>query len=59
MDDLEIKITLTYKITKNNLTLNSLLRGLELDRDEIMRNLLMAGRARYRVFEKAKYGLGV
>ena len=37
MDDLEIKIAITYRIPKNNLTLNGLLRGLERDRDEIMR----------------------
>jgi len=42
MDDLEIKITLRYKVPKNNLTLNGLLRGLERDRDEIMRNLVVA-----------------
>ena len=41
MDDLEIKITLGYKVAKNNLTLNGLLRGLERDQDEIMRNLLV------------------
>lgn len=41
MDDLEIKIALTYRVPKNNLTLNGLLRGLERDRDEIMRNLLV------------------
>ena len=27
MDDLEIKIAITYRIPKNNLTLNGLLRG--------------------------------
>lgn len=42
MDDLEIKITLSYKVPENNLTLNGLLRGLERDRDEIMRNFLGA-----------------
>lgn len=41
MDDLEIKIAITYKVPKSNLTLNGLLRGLERDRDEIMRNLLV------------------
>jgi hypothetical protein len=41
MDDLEIKIALTYKVPKNNLTLNGLLLGLERDRDKIMRNLLV------------------
>ena len=42
MDDLEIKIALAYRVPKNNLTLNGLLRGLDRDRDEIMRNLLVA-----------------
>jgi len=41
MDDLEIKIAITYKVPQSNLTLNGLLRGLERDRDEIMRNLLV------------------
>jgi len=41
MDDLEIKIAITNKVPKNNLKLNGLLRGLERDRDEIMRNLLV------------------
>ena len=41
MDDLEIKIAITYKEPQSNLTLNGLLRGLERDRDEIMRNLLV------------------
>ena len=36
MDDLEIKIAITYRIPRNNLTLNGLLRGLECDRDEIV-----------------------
>jgi len=36
MDDLEIKIAITYRIPRNNLTLNGLLRGLERDRDEIV-----------------------
>jgi len=40
MDDLEIKIALTYKVPENGLTLNGLLSGLEHDRDEIMRAVL-------------------
>ncbi|MGB9006079.1 MAG: hypothetical protein WCB96_10180 [Candidatus Aminicenantales bacterium] len=40
MDDLEIQITLIYKVPENNLTFNGLLRGLERDRDEIMRAVL-------------------
>ena len=40
MDDLEIQITLTYKIPENDLTFNGLLRGLERDRDELMRAIL-------------------
>jgi len=40
MDDLEIKIAITYKVPKRGLTLNSLLRGLESDRDSIMRAIL-------------------
>jgi hypothetical protein len=31
MDDLEIKIAITYKVPKINLTLNGLLRGLDRD----------------------------
>lgn len=52
MDDLEIKTTLGYRVPKRNLTLNGLLRGLERDRDEIMRNLL--GAIFQAVEEKAK-----
>jgi len=52
MDDLEIKIAITYKIPKNNLTLNGLLRGLERNRDEIMRSIL--GRILEALEEKAK-----
>ena len=37
MDDLEIKIAITYKVPKINLTLNGLLRGLDRDREAIMR----------------------
>lgn len=52
MDDLEIKIALTYKVPKNNLTLNGLLRGLERDRDEIMRAVI--GQILPALEEKAK-----
>jgi hypothetical protein len=52
MDDLEIKIAITYKVPKNNLTLNGLLRGLEHNRDEIMRAIL--GRILEALEEKAK-----
>ena len=40
MDDLAIKIAITYKVPKRGLTLNGLLRGLERDRDVIMRDVL-------------------
>jgi transposase-like protein len=40
MDDLKIQIILTYKVPEKDLTLNGLLRGLERDRDEIMRTVL-------------------
>lgn len=40
MDDLAIKIAITYKVPKRGLTLNGLLRGLERDRDSIMRAVL-------------------
>jgi len=52
MDDLEIKIAITYKVPENNLTLNGLLRGLEHNRDEIMRTIL--GRILEALEEKAK-----
>jgi hypothetical protein len=52
MDDLEIKIAITYKVPENNLTLNGLLRGLEQNRDEIMRAIL--GRILEALEEKAK-----
>lgn len=41
MDDLEIKIAITYKVPKNALSLNGLLRGLDRDRDLLMRNVLV------------------
>ncbi len=40
MDDLAIKIAITYKVPKRWLSLNSLLRGLERDRDSIMRAVM-------------------
>lgn len=40
MDDLKIKIAITFKVPEKDLTLNGLLRGLERDRDEIMRAVL-------------------
>lgn len=40
MDNLEIKIAITYKVPKKGLSLNGLLRGLECDRDSIMRAVL-------------------
>jgi len=40
MDDLEINIAITYKVPKNNLTFNGLLRGLKIDRDAIMRSMI-------------------
>ena len=52
MDDLEIKIAITYKVPENNLTLNGLLRGLEHNRDDIMRTIL--GRILEALEEKAK-----
>ena len=52
MDDLEIKIAIPYRIPKNNLTLNGLLRGLERDRLEIMRAVL--GRILEALEQKAK-----
>ena len=52
MDDLEIKIAITYKVPENSLTLNGLLRGLEHNRDEIMRTIL--GRILEALEEKAK-----
>jgi hypothetical protein len=41
MDDLEIKIAITYKVPKINLRLNGLLRGLDRDRDAIMRAIVV------------------
>jgi hypothetical protein len=52
MDDLEIKIAITYKIPKSNLTLNGLLRGLDRDGDEIMKSVI--GQILVALEEKAK-----
>jgi hypothetical protein len=52
MDDLEIKIAITYKGPKNNLTFNGLLRRLEIDRDAIMRSMI--GQILQAVEEKPK-----
>jgi hypothetical protein len=41
MDDLEIKIAIVYKVPKNALSLNGLLRGLDRDRDRFMREVLV------------------
>ena len=42
MDDLEITIVLQYNVPEKGLTFNGLLRGLERDRDTIMRNVIRA-----------------
>lgn len=42
MDDLEITIVLKYNVPEKGLTFNGLLRGLEKDRDTIMRNVIHA-----------------
>jgi hypothetical protein len=42
MDELEIKIALSYKIPENNLTLNGILRGLQEDQNTLMRNIVKA-----------------
>ena len=41
MDDLEIKIAIVFKVPRNALSLNGLLRGLARDRDRIMRETLV------------------
>jgi len=56
MDDLEIKIAITYRIPRNNLTLNGLLRGLERDRDEIVALRLLA-KPFFGVHVKMAFGL--
>jgi hypothetical protein len=40
IDDLEITIVLKYNVPEKGLTFNSLLRGLERDRDAIMKNFI-------------------
>ena len=42
MDDLEVTIVLKYNVPEKGLTFNGLLRGLERDRDTIMRNVIRA-----------------
>jgi len=39
MDELEIKIALSYKVPKTGLTLNGILRGLQEDQNTLMRNI--------------------
>lgn len=40
MDELEIKIAISYKIPKNDLTLNGILRGLKEDQNMMMQNIV-------------------
>jgi hypothetical protein len=42
MDELEIKIVLSYKVPENGLTLNGILRGLQEDQNTLMRNMVQA-----------------
>ena len=42
MDELEIKIILSYKIPETGLTLNGILRGLEQDKNILMRSIVKA-----------------
>ena len=42
MDELEIKIVLSYKVPKNGLTLSGILRGFEQDKEIMMRSNLKA-----------------
>ncbi|MDH7511904.1 MAG: hypothetical protein QHH14_03035 [Clostridiales bacterium] len=42
MDELEIKIVLAYKVPEIGLTLNGILRGLEQDKDILMRSMVKA-----------------
>jgi len=42
MDELEIKIVLSYKVPENALTLNGILRGLQEDENTLMRNIAKA-----------------
>jgi len=40
MDELEIKIALSYKVPENDLTLNGILRGLQEDQNTLMRHMV-------------------
>ena len=40
MDELEIKIILSYKVPENGLTINGILRGLQEDQNTLMRNMI-------------------
>ncbi|MCD6515938.1 MAG: hypothetical protein J7L72_00720 [Candidatus Aminicenantes bacterium] len=40
MDELEIKIVLSYKIPEKGLTLNGILRDLQEDQNELMKNII-------------------
>ncbi|MCD6516388.1 MAG: UPF0236 family protein [Candidatus Aminicenantes bacterium] len=40
MDELEIKIALSYKIPEKGLTLNGILRGLQEDQNKLMKNII-------------------
>ena len=42
MDELEIKIALSYKVPENDLTLNGILRGLQEDQNTLMRKMAKA-----------------
>jgi len=42
MDELEIKIVLSYKVPETGLTLNGILRGLQEDQNTLMRNIVDA-----------------
>ena len=42
MDELEIKIVLGYKVPETDLTLNGILRGLEQDKNILMRSIVKA-----------------
>lgn len=42
MDELEIKIVLSYKVPENALTLNRILRGLQEDENTLMRKIAKA-----------------
>ncbi len=42
MDELKIKIALSYKVPENGLTINGILRGLQEDQNTLMRNMVKA-----------------